>query len=325
MTAYSSTIAMACQNVKLACQNVTQGLTFCQTSAYVRGAVGLVLKALMHGVGNVIRKDAIADITGIHPDILSALLCSIDEVSAEVKETPFRLKDFSLSDRTFEGYISTFEDPDNPDSYGDIVAPGFFADDLAERGPKSKDPRIKTLFAHDWERPIGLPVEMFEDSDGCFAKAHCPDGIPDADLALRLIDTGLWDSLSFGFEVLEYSWLEDFKDRWGYPVRKLIRGRTFEFSPVTFPANDNARIAKARKHAAWSKSKGGLLVLADDISRKAGRVISTKNLEKLVQARELLDHVISTAQGSDEDEGDKDFTSALVEVLGVATALSKGN
>ena len=230
----------------------------------------------------------------------------------EFKEVPLRLKAFSLTDRTFEGYISTFEKPENYDSYGDIVAPGFFAEDIAARGPASKDPRIKVLFNHDWDRPIGLPIEMHEDEIGCFAKAKCPEGIPDADLALKFIDTGLWDALSFMFEVEEYSWVEDQMTKWGYPVRKLIRGKTHEFSPVTFPANDNARIAKAR---AERKS----LWLGGGAATKEGRVLSTKNLEKLSQAHGLLGEVLSAAAPSEDG---KALNLALEELRSAVESLN---
>jgi HK97 family phage prohead protease len=231
----------------------------------------------------------------------------------EVKEASFRLKAFDLTARTFEGYISTFEDPENYDTYGDIVAPGFFAEDIASRGPKSADPRIKVLLNHDWDRPIGLPVEMYEDQKGCFARAQLPEGIPDADLALKYIEKGLLDSLSFAYEVIESIYLEDKPTRWGFPVRKLIKGRTIEFSPVTFAANDNARILKSREErkSAWLASSGR--------ETKEGRTISTKNLEKLSKAHELLGEVISSAAPSEDG---KAFNQALEELRSAVESLT---
>ncbi|MFA6605142.1 MAG: HK97 family phage prohead protease [Patescibacteria group bacterium] len=231
----------------------------------------------------------------------------------EFKEVPLRLKAFSLTDRTFEGYISTFEEPENYDSYGDIVARGFFAADLVARGPKSADPRIKVLFNHDWDRPIGLPVEMHEDERGCYAKAFLPPDIPDADLTLKFIAAGLWDALSFMFEVTEYAFLDDYPTTHGYPVRKLIRGKTFEFSPVTFPANDNARIAKARaeRKAAWLGTAAP--------ETKEGRVLSSKNVERLSQAQTLIGEVISSASPED---GGKALNQALTELRDAVDALT---
>jgi len=246
------------------------------------------------------------------------------------KSLPFRVKAVDVKARTFEGWVSTYEEPENYDAYGDIVDPNFFVEDLATRGPASADPRIKVLFNHCWDRPIGLPIEMDPDyredgTHGCWAKAYLQEGVPDADHALRLMDevpgtsARIWDSMSFGYKVIEYSLIEEVRDDWGWPVCRLLRGKTYEISPVTFPANENARISKgvakslARK-AIWMVEKG-IEIPPFELVDKAGRVLSQKNLDKLEQirglvdeVRDLLDDVIASAEPEVDDEAEDETT-----------------
>jgi len=247
--------------------------------------------------------------------------------------------------RTIEGHAATFEEPENYDSYGDIIAPGAFAEDLAERGPAGTG-RIKVLWQHDWSTPIGLPTLMEEDSKG-LSVAGKLSKVAAADEALTLIEDKVIDSFSFGYETLGYEILEDHPTKWGYPVRKLTKLKVYEFSPVTFPANENARIT-GLKH--WHQTNAGVWVpmmrlkavsasLGISIERllgqleneepfadKAGRVISSKNLDKLISARDAINGVIEAAKTDTDDAadaGDDEKAQALADLLGQAKELNR--
>lgn len=86
-----------------------------------------------------------------------------------------KTKDFALqvkelsNDGSFEGYASTFGG--SPDSYGDIVAPGAFAETLVEHHRSGTMPMM--YFGHDSRSlPIGDWLEMAEDGKGLLAKGQ---------------------------------------------------------------------------------------------------------------------------------------------------------
>ncbi|MDT8442368.1 MAG: HK97 family phage prohead protease [Desulfuromonadales bacterium] len=132
-----------------------------------------------------------------------------------------------LDRRTFEGYASTFG---NVDLVGDVVVRGAFSKTLKERGD-----RVKVLWQHD--APLGKPTEMHEDSEGLWVKGKVSKTRL-GDEALELMRDGVVDSMSIGYAPLKS---DPDPDRKGVTLLKEVK--LYEFSPVTFPANESARIA----------------------------------------------------------------------------------
>lgn len=66
----------------------------------------------------------------------------------------------------FEGYGSTFGG--KPDSYGDIIAVGAFANSLAAHKAAGTMPKL--FWQHDVSKPIGKWLEAKEDNKGLFLK-----------------------------------------------------------------------------------------------------------------------------------------------------------
>ncbi len=163
--------------------------------------------------------------------------------------------------RTFSGYASVF---DELDLHGDIVVAGAYTDTIRDDFQTYVDakepPRIKVLWQHDWKTPIGLPTVMREDTRGLYVEAKVSETRA-GDEALQLMADGAVDGISIGYEVLEHSVFEDEAlraqlrgwARWS-DLRKLIKLKLREFSPVTFPACEGARVIVAAKDAAglWS-------------------------------------------------------------------------
>jgi HK97 family phage prohead protease len=130
-------------------------------------------------------------------------------------------------DGTVEGYASLFGEVDQA---RDMVMPGAFRQTLARRGIR----RIPMLFQHDPAEPIGIWLELIEDSRGARGKL-----IPDVQRSrevLALVKAGAIDGLSIGFKTVKGR--VDPKTR----VRKLAQVDLWEISIVTFPLLSGARV-----------------------------------------------------------------------------------
>jgi len=156
-----------------------------------------------------------------------------------------------IQKRELTAYASVF---DVLDRQGDIVRRGAF-----EKTIKEDFNRVKVLYQHDTHRPIGKPVFMGEDSKGLLTVSRIAQ-VPDGDLALRLAAEGILDRMSIGFEVREAKEFEDEELRSQlsgiaalFPMFNLLDLKLWEYSPVTFAANDEADILAVR-------SAGGLWV-----------------------------------------------------------------
>lgn len=73
------------------------------------------------------------------------------------------IKDIDTKQGIVSGYFAAFG---NKDSDGDIIQPGAFAKTIAERGPKSNQPRIRHLQDHDSTKAVCQIQELSEDSFG---------------------------------------------------------------------------------------------------------------------------------------------------------------
>jgi len=143
------------------------------------------------------------------------------------KSTKFEIK--AMGDNTFEGYASYFN---NIDSYGDVITKGAFSKTLQEnRG------RIKILWQHDTSEPIGIPEYMEEDNDGLYVKGKI-SMTDTGKKAMILMRDGVVNEMSIGYDVI--------KDEYKNNRRYLKEIRLWEFSPVTFGANEKAKITGAK-------------------------------------------------------------------------------
>jgi uncharacterized protein len=143
-------------------------------------------------------------------------------VAAEIKAS---------AEGVIEGYGSVFG---NVDSYGDIVVAGAFADTLKSgRAPAM-------LWQHDPGEPIGVWTEVREDKRGLVVTGQLALGTQRGREALELIRMGALSGLSIGFSTVRSS----FDEQTG--VRSLLELDLWEVSPVTFPANEAARITSAK-------------------------------------------------------------------------------
>ena len=148
----------------------------------------------------------------------------------EYKSIPFEVKevvDVSGGGWEIAGYASTWGDP--PDAYGDIVAPGAFAESLASR---------PTKFLYEHSTPIGKQLELREDPLGLYGRWSVVDTAVGTD-AYKLAKAGVLDSLSIGYQTEDAEYRDD-------GVRVLKRVALFEVSAVAIPANTHAVITDVK-------------------------------------------------------------------------------
>lgn len=133
-----------------------------------------------------------------------------------------------------EGYGSVFN---VLDSYDDVVAPGAFTKSLQEAAQTGRMPAM--LWQHDAAEPIGVWQQMSQDDRGLFVRGQLAQ-TQRASEALSLIKLGALTGLSIGFQTRGSS----LDKQTG--VRTLTDVQLWEVSPVTFPANTEARITGAK-------------------------------------------------------------------------------
>jgi HK97 family phage prohead protease len=129
-------------------------------------------------------------------------------------------------DGAISGYASLF---DTPDDSLDEVAPGAFAESLARPGR-----RVKLLWQHDPERPIGVWDSVAEDARGLFARGRLLSEVRAGAEAAALLRAGAIDGLSIGYRAVR-------SQRLPSGGRRLLEVELWEISLVTFPMLPGAR------------------------------------------------------------------------------------
>jgi len=129
-----------------------------------------------------------------------------------------------------EGYASVFG---NIDSFGSVIQKGAFQQTL-QKGLS----RIKVLWNHDPDQPIGKVLSAHEDEKGLFVRFKLSLAVQKARDIFSLIQDGVIDAMSFGFAIQE--------DAMEQGVHVIRRVDLWDVSPVTFPANTKAQITAAR-------------------------------------------------------------------------------
>jgi HK97 family phage portal protein/HK97 family phage prohead protease len=215
-----------------------------------------------------------------------------------------KVRDFALSvkadgvadDGTFEGYGSVYG---VVDSYQEVVAPGAFAESLAELNSKQR--RVPVLWQHRSDQPIGVYEEITEDETGLFVKGKLLiDAVAQATEAHALMKAGAVTGLSIGYWVRESS----FDEKTG--IRTLMKLDLVEVSLVTFPANDDARVEAVKFKLAHGQLPNirefEKLLCEAGFSRRQAKVVAGHGLPELLQRE---------AEGSAVKEGVESLSQAV--------------
>jgi uncharacterized protein len=161
-------------------------------------------------------------------------------------------RDFNLElkmvgeEGTIEGYASVF---DVVDSYKDVIAPGAFKRTLAAWQASGR--MLPVLWQHDEYNPIGVTMSAMEDEHGLAVKAQLITEVQQARDAYALAKAGALGGMSIGFSIPN-------KAADGNPavvydderqVQIIREVRLWEYSLVTFPANEAATINQVKAAA----------------------------------------------------------------------------
>src|SRR5690554_3992823 len=111
----------------------------------------------------------------------------------EHKALQFKAEDVSTESRIISGYASTYD----LDQGGDIIVKGAFTKTL-----ETNAARVKVLWQHNGQMPIGKPIKMQEDERGLYVESYIAK-TRQGDEALELAKEGIIDAMSIGYMVNE--------------------------------------------------------------------------------------------------------------------------
>lgn len=201
---------------------------------------------------------------------------------------------------TFEAIVSVFG---VEDSYGDVVQPGAFTKSLAEWVVRGRP--IPVVWSHDLRDPdsiLGHYESAEETSEGLVMRGRLDLGHPKAARVYALMQQGLIAEFSWSGTVREYDLL-DSDDGW-WPAMSITDVDLWEAGPCFKGANPDTELLSV-------KSDGHLAgrLLRPDVA-KAGRVLSQKNYDALIAARDQINDVIAQATPEDPEPADDAAKSA---------------
>jgi uncharacterized protein len=189
----------------------------------------------------------------------------------------------NASKREFEGYASTWD----KDLGNDQILAGAFKKTIQERfleHPKKSG--VKILWQHN--EPLGLPTHMEEDSKGLYVIGKISKTRL-GDEALELMNDGVIDQMSIGYDVVKDDFSEDGQTRY---LKELV---LYEFSPVTFPMNPAADIVSVKTHFNSLVKEFSNPLMATMI--KEGRTLSKANLTAIKNAIDTLSNIVKQVEG----------------------------
>lgn len=136
-----------------------------------------------------------------------------------------KVEDVDTTGRRIVLYAAAF---DTLDSHSDIIHKGAFKKTAAENFS-----RIKHLWQHDTDKPVGIPESMVEDHKGLLVTSKISDTTLGRDL-LTLVADGVMSENSIGFQPVKVQ-----KDE-QKGIRNIHEVRLHEYSSVTWASNENA-------------------------------------------------------------------------------------
>jgi HK97 family phage prohead protease len=168
-------------------------------------------------------------------------------------------------DGMIEGYASVFN---VIDAEGDIIAPGAFRRTI--RSWQAKNRNVPVLWQHDSAMPIGVTKSMVEDENGLRVQAQLVMPVQKAQEAYALAKAGALGGMSIGFTVPRMA--EDGQAAAMYDEEKGARVfrevRLWEYSMVTFPANEEAVITAVKSDPLLADLRDTLAALKKSIDEQ---------------------------------------------------------
>jgi len=187
-----------------------------------------------------------------------------------LRQMPCAFKALSTS-HSFDGYASVY---DVVDAFGDIVDRNAFTETLAAARRSGIMPAM--LWQHDATMPIGVWTDITPDEYGLHVTGQLADTTMGNE-AYTLMKLGALSGLSIGYSVVreEYDPERD--------ARLLKQVQLWEISPVTFPANRDARVEEVKSTDSGYRGLERILREAG-FSRSESKVIASRGLTGLREA-----------------------------------------
>lgn len=194
------------------------------------------------------------------------------------------------ADGIVEGYASTFDR--EPDSYGDVVAPGAFKETLARWAESGKP--IPLLYGHSTDDPeynIGKVVDAYEDERGLFVRCEFDADNPKAQYVRKLVQEGRLYQFSFAYQVLDAGTVELESGVEAYELRRLD---IFEVSLVQIPANQHAEVTEVK--AATPEVKSG----------RRNSKADADELRRVLDLASTIDTIVRGLLADEQDEQEQE-------------------
>ena len=191
-----------------------------------------------------------------------------------------------------EGYASVFG---NKDSHEDIVERGCFTKTLAENRK-----RIKMLWQHKVDEPIGKPLVIEQDSKGLYTKTK----ITPTDVGkktLMLARDGVIEEMSIGYDTIKEEW-DDSRN-----ANILKELRLWEYSAVTWGSNELSLMSGVKNMNQLFKNLEGIIKGKRLI--KEGRTLSQENYSLIQDAIMALEELLNNAESSNDTHYEDDDKS----------------
>ena len=197
----------------------------------------------------------------------------------EIKQLVFESDVKSEDNGIFRGYASIFG---NEDQGNDIVQKGAFTKSLEQR-PASK---VKMLFQHKTDEPIGVFESIYEDSKGLYVKGKLALGTQKGRDTYELLKIGALDGMSIGFKAdpTKQGYNENKRG-----VRTLKEVDLMEISLVTFPINEQAMVQSVKGNSKSIREWEKILRDAGGLSRTEAKM-GAKALSETLNQRDADDN-----------------------------------
>ena len=200
----------------------------------------------------------------------------------------------------FVGYGSVFG---VKDLGNDVVERGAFQKSLNGASPK----KIKMLWQHKSDTPIGIYEEIFEDSRGLKVKGRLALGTQGGSEAYELMKMGAIDGMSIGFRADPAKQEYDSKNK-----RRILKElELMEISLVTFPMNQSARVQAVK----------GEEMNIRDLEQGLRDAFSFSRSDAKVAAKAVHD---AFDQRDAEEKSDIELLDAIRQTTTFLTQLTKG-
>lgn len=201
---------------------------------------------------------------------------------------------------TISGYFSTYDR--EPDSYGDVIAPGAFTDTIKAR--KESGHPFPLCWNHDLDQIIGaVDPDAIEDTEkGPFMKEAVFFDSALAQEKREIVKSGVVYQFSFAYDIIDQAevTLED-----GRKANELRKLDLFEISIVPIPANQNAVMTDVKAEVATAVVKIVPEIdekALEDALEKAGKRNSKKDADAIREAIRLLEGVLEDEDNTDAPE-----------------------